>query len=146
MHALNDVELACACAEIWLPDTGTVGSIGVIATLFDRTSQNEKVGLNVELLTSGECKADGHADRAITDDIRKRMQGRVDELANVFWSVVADARGTDVKSISGLEAGVFTGQLAVDVGIADGVASWDEFLSTVAGAVTTPDAADAAAE
>ena len=124
-------EIACAADEIWLPDTGTVGSIGVIATLFDRTKQNEKTGLNIELITSGARKADGHADRPITDDIRERMQDRVNELANVFWSVVAKARGTNAESVAALEAGVFVGQDAVDVGIADGVASWDRFLSMV---------------
>lgn len=127
--------IACAADEIWLPDTGTVGSIGVIATMFDRTEQNKKSGLNIELITSGERKADGHADRVITDDIRERMQERVMDLAQVFWSIVADARGTDVKSIADLQAGVFTGQKAVDVGIADGVASWDAFLRIVSSAV-----------
>jgi signal peptide peptidase SppA len=136
--------IASACDEIWLPDTGTVGSIGVIATLFDRTKQNEKLGLNIELLTSGDEKADGHADRPITDDIRARMQARVDALANVFWSFVAKARGTNAKSIAALEAGVFTGQDAVSVGIADGVAGWDKFLRTVRGALKATDELDGA--
>lgn len=125
-------ELACACDELWLPDTGTVGSIGVIATLFDRTKMNEKDGLNIELITSGEQKADGHADRPIDDGVRSRMQGRVDALANIFWSVVAKRRGTTPKAVAGLEAGVFLGQDAVDVGIADGIAGWDKFLRIVA--------------
>ena len=34
--------IASACDEIWLPETGTVGSIGVIATLLDRTKANEE--------------------------------------------------------------------------------------------------------
>lgn len=132
-------EIACAADEIWLPDTGTVGSIGVIATMFDRTEQNKKIGLNIELVTSGERKADGHADRPITDDIRARMQARVYKLANVFWSVVAESRGTNVKSVAALEAGVFTGQDAVDVGIADGVAGWDRFLRLVRNALDAQD-------
>ena len=134
-------QLACAAQEIWLPDTGTVGSIGVIATMFDRTSQNKKIGLNIELITSGDRKADGHADRPITDDIRARMQERVDDLAMVFWQLVAKARNTNVKSIQALEAGVFTGQKAVDVGIADGVANWDSFLRLISGALDAQDQA-----
>lgn len=125
-------ELACAADEIWLPDTGTVGSIGVIATMFDRTRQNEKIGLNIELVTSGELKADGHADRPLTDEVLARMQTRVYQLANVFWGVVAKSRGTNAKSVAALEAGVFTGQDAVDVGIADGVCGWSKFLTIVA--------------
>lgn len=131
--------LACAADEIWLPDTGTVGSIGVIATLFDRTSQNRKLGLNVELITSGEQKSDGHADRPITDDIRERMQTRVMDLATVFWRIVAKSRGTSAKAVSELEAGVFTGQKAVDVGIADGVAGYDKFIRIVSRSINTLD-------
>ena len=130
-------ELACAADEIWLPDTGMVGSIGVIATLFDRTDQNEKMGLRVELITSGAEKADNHADRAIDDGVRGRMQARVDTLAAVFWRIVARARSRALgetitpEQIAALEAGVFIGRGAVDVGVADGVASWDRFLRHV---------------
>lgn len=124
-------ELACAADEIWLPDTGTVGSIGVIATLFDRTQQNARIGLNIELITSGDFKADNHADRELDDDIRGRMRDRVMKLAHVFWRVVAKSRGVSPSSVASLEAGVFVGQDAVDVGIADGVCGWDRFLKTV---------------
>lgn len=132
-------EIACAADEIWLPDTGTVGSIGVIATVFDRTEQNKKTGLHVELLTSGTNKADNHADRVLDDDIRERMQARVMKLAIVFWEVVAQARNTTPEAVASLEAGVFIGQDAVDVGIADAVASWDRFLRTVAASVADTD-------
>jgi len=141
-------EIACACDEIWGPDTAAIGSIGVIATLFDRTRQNEKMGLNVELITSGEYKADGHADRPITNDIRERMQERIMVMANIFWRTVAKARKTTPKAIAALKAGVFIGQDAVDVGIADGVAGYEAFLRTLAKSLDTETddaAADAAA-
>lgn len=133
--------IASACDEIWLPDTGTVGSIGVIATMFDRTKQNAKSGLLIELITSGEQKADGHADRVLTDDIRGRMQQRVYDLASVFWDAVAKARNTTPKAIAGLQAGVFVGQRAVDVGIADGVCNWNKFLKIVRSALNAPELA-----
>jgi signal peptide peptidase SppA len=139
MAASAAYELACAADEIWLPDTGMVGSIGVIATLFDRTQQNKQQGLNVELITSGERKADNHADRIIDDDVRARMRARVMSLAKVFWTVVADARGRSVEQIAALEAGVFTGQDAVRVGIADGVAGWDRFLRIVSRSLEQPE-------
>lgn len=132
-------EIACAADEIWLPDTGTVGSIGVIATMFDQTGANRKMGLNVELITSGEQKADGHADRPITDEIRARMQKRVMQLAEVFWRVVADSRGMTPRQVQGLEAGVFTGQDAVDVGIADGVARYERFMKYVSASLNQPE-------
>lgn len=127
--------LASAAQEIWLPPTGMVGSIGVIATLFDRTAQNVKYGINVELITSGAYKADGHADRPITNGIRRRMQARVDALADQFFGIVAKARGISPQSVDALEAGVFMGKDAIRASIADGVASWPKFLELVSSAV-----------
>lgn len=130
--------LASAADFIALPDTGQVGSIGVIATLFDRTQQNAQTGLNIELITSGEYKADNHADRVIDDGVRDRMTEKVMKLAQVFWEVVAKARsrvlGEEIspEAVASLEAGVFVGQDAVDVGVADAVATWGVFLKQVA--------------
>lgn len=139
MAASAAYAIASACDEIWLPKTGTVGSIGVIATMYDRTKQNEKTGLQIKLLTSGEYKADNHADRELTDEIESRMQGRVDALAAVFFESVAKARGTTPEAIAGLEAGVFLGQDAVSVGLADGVERWDRFLRYVADSLNSLD-------
>lgn len=130
--------LASAADFICLPDTGQVGSVGVIATLFDRTKKNSQDGLLVELLTSGEYKADNHADRVIDDGVRERMQAKVDRLAEIFWKVVARARtrvlGDEVtpEAVASLQAGVFVGRDAVDVGLADSVATWGGFLAQVA--------------
>lgn len=121
--------IGSAAQEIWGADTSQIGSIGVVATIFDRTVQNEQMGLKVELITSGEFKADGHADRPLTDGIRGRMQARVDALAGVFFEIVAEARGTTVEAVADLEAGVFTGPEAEYQGVADGIADWDEFIA-----------------
>lgn len=139
MAASAAYAIASAADEIWLPDTGMVGSVGVIATVFDRTKQNEKTGLIIELITSGARKADNHADRPLTDDVRANIQERVDDLAGIFWDFVAKARGTNARSIAGLEAAMFTGQKAVDVGLADGVASWDRFLRLVSESLDSPE-------
>lgn len=131
MAASAAYELASGCDEIWLPDTGQVGSIGVIATLFDRTKANKKAGLLVELVTSGEYKGDNHADRPLDDGIRERIRYRVMQLAEIFWGVVAKSRVTSPEAIEALQAGVFVGRDAVKVGIADGIADWERFLSIV---------------
>lgn len=123
--------LASAADEIWLPDTGVVGSVGVIATLYDRTKQNDMYGLHIELVTSGKYKADNHADRPLDDGIRGRVQRRVLDMAERFWGIVADARASDPKSVAQLEAATFMGKRAVRAGLADGVADFDAFLSIV---------------
>ena len=127
--------IASACDEIWLPASGCVGSVGVIGTLMDRTAANKKAGLRVELIVTGSHKGDGHPDKPITDDVMREMQGRVDSLGELFFDLVADARGMSPKDVRGLQARVLMGAEAVSAKLADGVASWDEFLRLVGDAI-----------
>lgn len=121
--------LACAADEIWLPDTGTVGSVGVILALLDTTEANRKAGVRVELVTSGQRKADTQPDRKLTSPIVRRAQDRVDYFAGIFVDLVAKARGLKRRDVSALEAGVYSGAAALEVGLADGVAGWSAFLA-----------------
>jgi hypothetical protein len=141
-------EIACAADEVWTCDTGVVGSVGVVATMFDTTSHNEKTGVLVELITSGEQKADYHADREFTDPIRARVQKRVDELARIFFDVVASSRGASIGAVESLQAATFCGDAAVEAGLADGVMGLDQFREMVARTVNveTSTASDEAAE
>ena len=123
--------IGSACDEIWLPSTGIIGSVGVISVLEDRTKMNEQAGIRVALVTSGTHKADRRPDRELTDEILGRVQDQVDYFAKSFWSAVSKSRGISVKSIRELQAGVFYGGEAVKVGLADGVAGWDEFFALV---------------
>lgn len=127
--------IGSAADEIWCPETGGVGSVGVICTLLDKTKQNEQLGLNIQLLTTGSRKADTHADRELTDDVVASMQRRVDFLGDVFFRCVAKARGITPKAVKALQAGVFFGNEAVSAGLADGVAGWYKFLEYVKGEV-----------
>ena len=131
--------IGSAADEIWLPETGGVGSVGVICMLLDKTKQNEKLGLNIKLLTSGARKADSHADRELTDDVVDAMQSRVDYLADVFFKCVAKSRKMTPKAVAALEAGIFMGQDAVDSGLADGVAGWYKFLQYVSDKIGSAD-------
>lgn len=133
-------ELACAADEIWMPESAVVGSVGVIATAYDRTKQNDLVGLRIELITSGAYKSDGHPDRTLDDGIRSRIQQRVDALAAIFFGVVAEARDTNVRAIEDLEAATFLGHEAVREGLADEVAEWSEFLGFVTKSLLINDA------
>jgi len=121
--------LAMVADAIYLPESGGVGSIGVITALLDVTKMNEKMGVRVEVVASGTKKTDGHPCVEISDGARKRTQKQVDKLAMAFFELVAEGRGLDVDTIEGFEAGVFSGQDAVDAGLADGVMSLQECLT-----------------
>lgn len=120
--------LASVADEIYLPESGTVGSVGVLSVLADRSKLNERMGVRVHVLTTGKHKADGHPDKPLTDEAIARYQARVNALGDQFNQIVAASRGVTPAHVKGLEAAVFHGAAAVDRKLADGVASFDEFL------------------
>jgi len=131
--------LASACSEIWTSEAGHVGSVGVILCTVDETARLEKEGIAVRYLVTGERKADLHPGTAVTDDVAKVAQAKVDKLGEQFFAAVAKARGrapggkalATPKAVRALQAGVFVGDDAVSVGLADGIASWAAFLKLV---------------
>lgn len=120
--------LASVADEIYLPESGTVGSVGVISVLADRSKLNERMGVRVHVLTTGKHKGDGHPDKPLTDEVIARYQERVNALGAQFNEMVADARGVSPAYVKGLEAAVFHGAAAVKGKLANGVASFDEVL------------------
>lgn len=129
--------LACACDGIWLPTTGGVGSVGVIAEVFDLTAMDAKNGVRIELVTTGKQKADGHPDRPITDEILARVQDRVNKIGAVFFGSVAESRGMKPDAVEALQAACLLGADAKAAGLADDVLSWDAFLADVSSTFDT---------
>jgi ClpP class serine protease len=127
--------LASACREVWTTRDGHVGSVGVILCAVDETAALDKAGIAVRYLVTGKRKADLHPGAPLTDDVLDVAQAKVDKLGRHFFRSVAKARagaGLDTpEKVTALQAGVFIGDDAVRVGLADGVASWDRFLSLV---------------
>lgn len=127
--------LACVADEIVLPETGCVGSVGVIASMQSVSRMLDKAGVDVELVTSGDEKADGYAQKPISKEALARLQETVDMFAGVFHRHVAARRPLSVGEVAALEAGVRYGADAVKAGLADRVGSLGDVLAGLA----TPD-------
>lgn len=111
--------LACACDRIVLPDTGCVGSVGVILALMEESKALDMVGITPNVITSGAAKADGHRAIPLSPEARARLQAEVDQLALVFAQEVANGRGIDAQEALALEAQTFYGTEAIKRGLAD---------------------------
>lgn len=120
--------LCCAASEVYIPNSGFLGSIGVISTLVDQTSADKKAGLRFVVIASGERKADGHPHVPITDEMIDEERPRNAKLAADFFGMVKRARGVPLATIESWQAARFLGKEAVDAGLADGVLSWDGFV------------------
>lgn len=112
--------LACAADAIHVTVDGVVGSIGTIATVYDRTKANEKEGYDVRVVRSGNLKADPHPDVALTDASVARVRARVVELAGFFGAWVSSRRPQLGDPLS-LQGACVYGADAVARGCADQV-------------------------
>ncbi len=123
--------IASACSEIWMPDAGQVGSVGVILCTIDETEALEKAGLKIRYVVTGKRKADMHPGSPITDEVLRIAQEKVDYSGRLFFAAVGAARGISAAKVEGYQAAVFCGAAAVKAGLADGIASWPKFNSLV---------------
>jgi signal peptide peptidase SppA len=123
--------LACAGEKIYASPTAALGSIGVIATRMDVTGANEKAGLHYSLVVSGARKTYGSPHTTMDDAEALEIQREVNWLAGQFFSLVSELRGLDAKKAAALEAGVFRGAEAQNIGLVDGLITFDSLLATV---------------
>ena len=127
------VVLAMAADYIVIPEEARFGSIGIIAELTSYKKQAESYGAKTVLVTSGERKADGHPMNDISDETIEAVQKSVDYEAELFFSWVSERREIPVETIRGWQAGIFHGQEAIDVGLADELGGEAAALAMVAG-------------
>lgn len=115
--------IACVADSIYLPPAGGVGSIGVIGELVSVADQLAQEGVRVQLVTSGEEKADGNPHIPISEGAIERAQKRVDQLAGFFFDWVAMRRGMKSSEVEAMQAACIYGEAAVAAGLADEVKS-----------------------
>lgn len=121
--------LATVGSKIIVPKSGGVGSVGVLTALCDRTAQNEKLGLKVQVLRSGDRKAEGHPDIPISDTTIANVQSVVDKLAEDFFALVEEARPVTRNELFKLQGATLMGHEAVEAGLADSVGTLDDAIA-----------------
>jgi ClpP class serine protease len=123
--------LASAADMIYMSDNGQAGSIGVLLAIQNIKGALEKQGVGVKLIYSGAHKVDGNPFEEMSADVTKKLQSEVDKMRIKFADSVAAGRGSRLTAAAVLatEAQMYTGQEAVDAGLADGVATLEEVIS-----------------
>lgn len=129
--------LASACRQIVMPETGVVGSIGVIVMHADLSQKLEKDGIKVTLLTSGARKADGHPSSALDPAAEKLIQARIDDTRQLFAGRVGTYRKGRITKAQALatEAGVYHNETAIAAGLADAIANPHDAFAAFVSAV-----------
>ena len=117
--------IASACDKIYAADTAILGSIGVVS-IFEKDDENK----TIEIVSS---QSPNKRPNVETDEGKAKIQAYIDELAEVFINKVALGRDISPKQVIENFGGgdVFVGQNAVRIGLADGVSSFEELVSSL---------------
>ena len=111
-----------------LPGTLT-GSIGVIMEFPNASELMRKVGVEWEVVKSGEHKDMGSPSRPLSDSDREILEGVVLDVWDQFVDAVADNRPIARAEVVALADGrIFSGEQAVELGLVDGIATLNEAI------------------
>lgn len=129
-------EISSQADYIFCAKTTSIGSIGVILQVTDLSGLYEKLGINIDNITSAESKDAGASNRPLTEEERAWYQAMVDEIDADFVQTVADGRGMPLGKVRELANGLpYTGQQAVENGLADEIGYFEDALLYLSQAV-----------
>jgi signal peptide peptidase SppA len=111
--------IASAADRRYITSTGRTGSIGVVMMHASMEKRLSKEGYEVTLIHSGALKAAGNPYQALPSEVLEMFQAEADSLRQDFVQLVSDHTQLSVEAILETEAAVFTGQSAIDIGLAD---------------------------
>mgnify|MGYP000111655608 FL=1 len=124
--------IAAATDKVYVNKASIVGSIGVLMDGFGFTGLMDKLGVERRLMTAGENKGFLDPFSPQTEAQRKHAQSMLNHIHSQFIEVVKKGRGDRLKETPDMFSGLFwTGQQAVELGLADELASLDQVARDV---------------
>jgi signal peptide peptidase SppA len=136
--------LASAASRVFVSRTGGVGSIGVIAMHVDQSEKDAQDGIHYTAVFAGDRKNDLNPHAPISSEAHAFLKGEVNRIYGLFVETVARHRGIEASAVRDTEAGLFFGQAAVAMGLADAIGTFDDALTQLLASVSpnpTPTAA-----
>lgn len=126
-------EMACSagyaiisgCDEIYMPETGLAGSIGVWTLLVDMTRALDKDGIEVTMVRAGERKARGGPYERADKETVSKLLAWVETTREQFCGLVAEHRRLDVAAVMAQEGDWYAGDDALQQGLIDGIGAFD---------------------
>jgi protease-4 len=109
------------------------GSIGVISTFPNAEEFLDKVGVEMNVVISGEAKDFGSMYREMTPEEQAYWQALIDETYASFVQIVAEGRNLSEEEVRALADGrVYTGRKALELGMVDALGYEQDALNKAA--------------
>ena len=124
--------IGAAADKIYISgDMPDIGSIGVVMTHLDYSKSDEMYGYKETDIFAGKYKRITTGNRPLTEEGKEYLQDQVDYVYSIFVNDVAKYRGVSVEDALAMADGkIFIGRQALNAGLVDGVATYDELVNT----------------
>lgn len=143
------VEDLCASAAYWVAsqcekifannETALVGSIGTLIVVHDYSVMAEKEGIKTLVIATGDLKGAGAPGSVITKEQQAYFQAMVDDSQKSFDAAVTKGRRMTPAQQAKIRSGaVFGAREALQLGLIDGIQSFEVTLRQLAGGVADP--------
>lgn len=110
--------------------TSVNGSLGVIRVVTEYTKAFEKEGITKTVMRAGRYKALGNPYEVLGEDAKVEIQGKLDDIYQLFIDAVASNRGTTsiiADQVMG-QGREFMGKRAMEVGLVDALGDFNDAL------------------
>ncbi len=125
--------IACTADTIFANPGTLTGSIGVVMSFTNLEELFGKLGMDFEVIKSGEFKDTGSWSRQMTDAERALLQGTIDDIHAQFVEAVAEGRGMEYDAVAALADGrIFSGRQALEAGLVDRLGTLEDAVAVAA--------------
>ncbi len=132
--ATSAAYMACLGSERIFSRQGTItGSVGVIMQVLQVRELLAKLGVEATVFKSGELKAAPNPIEPITPAVRRATRETIDEMYDIFVTMVVESRGMPRQKVTELADGrIFSGRQAVKLGLVDEIGGETKALGWLA--------------
>tara|TARA_B110000211_G_scaffold41247_1_gene42760 strand:- start:1086 stop:2021 length:936 start_codon:yes stop_codon:yes gene_type:complete len=124
--------IAAACTEIIISDTAGVGSIGVYQKRLDMTKAYDAAGFKVHTFHRGATKVYFHPDVEMSDEERAHTEKNIELTYQKFVGAIVKYREMSTEQVIATEADTYDGQAAIDLKLADRLATPQDAINQIA--------------
>lgn len=120
--------LSVLADEIVVNPQASVGSVGVVVSLYNDSKMLEKAGVSRQFVYAGDNKIPfDNATGEFTDKFLTDLQKSVDKTYNSFVKHIAKHRGISEQTVIDTQASTFDAEEALELGLADKIMELEDF-------------------